>query len=93
MLSKQSVKPVMIGAAAVTAGAATMFVVGGLILRRIKGETSAEIESFSDGETLEFPQYTKPADFNGMKVPEVLLSGNHGAIAKWRTEHSKKAEK
>ena len=43
MLSKQSVKPVMIGAAAVTAGAATMFVVGGLILRRIKGETSAEI--------------------------------------------------
>lgn len=56
------------------------------------GETSAEIESFSDGETLEFPQYTKPADFEGRKVPEVLMSGHHGEIAKWRKEHSKKAE-
>lgn len=56
------------------------------------GEKSAEIESFSDGETLEFPQYTKPAEFNGMKVPDVLLSGNHAAIAKWREENSLKAE-
>jgi len=56
------------------------------------GESSAAIESFSDGETLEFPQYTKPADFNGMKVPEVLLSGNHAEIAKWRNEHSVKAD-
>ncbi len=54
------------------------------------GEASAEIESFSDGETLEFPQYTRPLDFEGMKVPGVLLSGNHGEIAKWRTAHSKK---
>ena len=56
------------------------------------GEASAEIESFSDGETLEFPQYTRPEDFRGMKVPEVLLSGNHAAIAKWRAENSFKAE-
>ncbi len=56
------------------------------------GENSAAIESFSDGETLEFPQYTRPEDFNGMKVPEVLLSGNHAAIAKWRAEHSLKSE-
>lgn len=56
------------------------------------GEASAEIESFSDGETLEFPQYTRPDDFRGMKVPEVLLSGNHAAIAKWRAENSFKAE-
>lgn len=55
------------------------------------GEMSAEIESFSDGQTLEFPQYTRPAEFRGMKVPEVLLSGNHAAIAAWRAEHSKKA--
>jgi tRNA (guanine37-N1)-methyltransferase len=55
------------------------------------GETSAEIESFSDGETLEYPQYTRPEEFRGMKVPEVLLSGNHAAIARWRAEHSKKA--
>jgi len=56
------------------------------------GEASAEIESFSDGETLEFPQYTRPEEFRGMKVPDVLLSGNHAAIAKWRAENSFKAE-
>ena len=56
------------------------------------GESSAEIESFSDGETLEFPQYTRPANFNGRTVPEVLLGGHHGEIAKWRTEQSRKAE-
>ena len=55
------------------------------------GEKSAEIESFSDGDNLEFPQYTRPKEFRGMKVPEVLLSGNHGEIAKWRAEHSGKA--
>lgn len=54
------------------------------------GETSAEIESFSDGETLEFPQYTRPEVFDDMKVPEVLLSGHHGEIAKWRAKHSRK---
>lgn len=57
------------------------------------GEDSAAIESFSDGETLEFPQYTKPSEFRGMQVPEVLLSGNHAAIAKWREDNSFKAEK
>lgn len=56
------------------------------------GEASAEIESFADGRTLEFPQYTRPEEFKGMKVPEVLLSGNHGAIAKWRTENSFQAK-
>ncbi len=55
------------------------------------GETSADIESFSDGDNLEYPQYTKPADFRGMKVPEVLLSGNHGEIAKWRKAHESQA--
>ena len=54
------------------------------------GETSAEIESFSDGDNLEYPQYTRPEDFRGMKVPEILLSGNHGEIARWRKEHSGK---
>lgn len=56
------------------------------------GEQSAAIESFSDGETLEFPQYTRPAEFNGLQVPEVLLSGNHAMIAEWRKKHSQKAE-
>ncbi len=46
---------------------------------------SAESDSFSDG-LLEYPQYTRPAVFNGMAVPEVLLSGDHGRIARWRRE-------
>ncbi|HSX05161.1 MAG TPA: tRNA (guanosine(37)-N1)-methyltransferase TrmD [Candidatus Saccharimonadales bacterium] len=49
------------------------------------GETSAEIESFQDDDqTVEFPQYTRPEEFRGVRVPEVLLSGHHGEIAKWR---------
>lgn len=52
------------------------------------GATSAEIESFSDGDNLEYPQYTKPAEFRDMKVPDILLSGHHGNVAKWRAEHS-----
>ena len=54
------------------------------------GENSAIIESFSDGDNLEYPQYTKPYDFRGMKVPDVLLSGNHGEVDKWRKEQSKR---
>ncbi|WP_305043165.1 tRNA (guanosine(37)-N1)-methyltransferase TrmD [Geoalkalibacter sp.] len=46
-------------------------------------EGSAAGDSFSDG-LLEYPQYTRPAEFEGMRVPEVLLSGNHGEIARWR---------
>jgi tRNA (guanine37-N1)-methyltransferase len=53
------------------------------------GAQSAEIESFSDGDNREFPQYTRPENFKGLKVPEVLLSGNHSAIAEWRKNNSK----
>jgi len=49
------------------------------------GETSTDIESFQDDDTsVEFPQYTRPEDFRGLKVPEVLLTGHHAEIAKWR---------
>jgi len=47
------------------------------------GNDSAEVDSFSDG-LLEYPQYTRPVEFAGERVPEVLLSGNHGEIARWR---------
>lgn len=57
------------------------------------GENSAAIESFSDGETLEFPQYTRPEVYGGMKVPDVLLSGHHAEIATWRAKNSFKSEK
>lgn len=57
------------------------------------GETSIDIESFQqDDENIEFPQYTRPEEFRGVKVPEVLLNGHHGEIAKWRAEHACKPE-
>jgi hypothetical protein len=51
------------------------------------GEDSALIESYSDGDNIEFPQYTRPAEYQGLKVPEVLLSGHHANIDKWRKEN------
>jgi len=62
------------------------------VIRLIPGvlgdETSAKYDSFSASGLLEHPQYTKPREFRGMTVPEVLLSGNHQAIARWRQEQS-----
>lgn len=49
-------------------------------------ERSSEEDSFSDQDLLEFPQYTRPREFRGCEVPDVLLSGNHQEIAKWRAE-------
>ncbi len=51
-------------------------------------EQSLQEESWSDGETREYPQYTRPEEFQGWKVPPILLSGNHAAIAMWRREQS-----
>jgi tRNA (guanine37-N1)-methyltransferase len=56
-----------------------------LIPGALGSETSALYESFSEG-LLDYPQYTRPPEFRGMKVPEVLLSGNHAEIARWRKE-------
>jgi tRNA (guanine37-N1)-methyltransferase len=50
-------------------------------------QTSADEESFSDG-LLEYPHYTRPASFRGWDVPEVLRSGDHGRIARWRRAQS-----
>ncbi len=55
-------------------------------------EESHMRESFEDG-LLEYPQYTQPRDYEGMKVPEVLLSGNHGEIEKWRRSQAEKITK
>ena len=53
------------------------------------GEQSAEIESFqSDDKYIEYPQFTRPEDFMGLKVPEVLLSGHHSQIENWRSKNS-----
>lgn len=53
------------------------------------GEGAAEQESFSTG-LLEYPHYTRPADFRGLKVPEVLMSGDHAEIARWREEQARR---
>lgn len=52
------------------------------------GEGAAEQESFSEG-LLEYPHYTRPADFRGRKVPDILLQGDHAAIAEWRAQQSR----
>ena len=56
-----------------------------LLPKALGSETSAVFESFSEG-LLDYPQYTRPPEFRGMKVPEVLLSGNHAEIERWRKE-------
>jgi tRNA (guanine37-N1)-methyltransferase len=85
---------ISIGQYILTGGELPAMVVVDSVVRLIPGvlggETSAEIESFSDGDNLEYPQYTRPEEFRGMKVPEILLSGNHGAVAQWRAENAPK---
>lgn len=56
-----------------------------LLPNALGSETSAENDSFSNG-LLDCPHYTRPAEFRGMKVPDVLLNGNHAEIEKWRLE-------
>ena len=57
--------------------------VGRLIPGVMGNDTSADDESFSDG-LLEYPHYTRPAEYRGWAVPEVLRSGDHGRVARWR---------
>ncbi len=80
--------PISLGNYVLTGGELPALIIIDSITRLLPGvlggNSSATIESFSDGDNLEFPQYTKPAEFRGMKVPEVLLSGHHGEVAKWR---------
>jgi tRNA (guanine37-N1)-methyltransferase len=52
-------------------------------------EASLDEESWSDGETREYPQYTRPEVYNGWRVPSVLLSGNHAEIEAWRKAHAR----
>lgn len=81
-----------IGDYVLTNGALPAMVVIDAVTRLIPGvlgdDDSSKEESFSSG-LLEYPQWTRPAEFRGMKVPEVLLSGNHAEIAKWRAEQAR----
>jgi tRNA (guanine37-N1)-methyltransferase len=88
-------KTYSIGNYVLTGGELPAMVMADSVVRLIPGvlggENSAEIESFQiDDENIEFPQYTRPEDYRDLKVPGVLLSGNHADIEKWRQENSKK---
>ena len=82
---------ISLGDYVLTSGELASMVVIDAVVRKLPGvlgaETGALGESFADG-LLEYPQYTRPASFNGMEVPAVLLSGNHGAVDRWRREQS-----
>ena len=82
---------ISIGDYVLTSGDLAAMVVINAICRNIKGvlgsEESAVDESFSEN-LLEYPQYTRPQEFMGLTVPEVLLSGNHANIARWRREEA-----
>lgn len=86
---------ISIGDYVLTGGEIPTMVIIDALSRFIDGVITAESldeESFScDG--LEYPQYTRPAEFQGLKVPEVLLSGNHQEIAKWRKTQSQQKTK
>ena len=81
-----------IGDYVLTNGALPAMVIIDAVTRLLPGvlgdDESSVDESFSDG-LLEYPQYTRPAEFRGMSVPEVLLSGDHAAIEKWRREQAR----
>ena len=87
---------VSIGDYVLTNGALAAAVVVDAVTRLIPGaighENGAADDSFATG-MLEGPQYTRPAEFRGMKVPDVLQSGNHGEVAKWRVEQSRQRTK
>ncbi len=81
-----------IGDYILTNGALPAMVIIDAVVRLVPGvlgdDQSAQDESFMRG-LLEYPQYTRPAEFRGMRVPEVLLSGNHEEIAKWRAQQAR----
>ena len=85
-----------IGDYVLTNGALPAMVVIDAVTRLLPGvlgdDESSRDESFSHG-LLEFPQYTRPAEFRGMKAPDVLVSGNHAEIEKWRREQAKQRTK
>ena len=89
MLDSEIDREISIGDYVLTGGELAALVVIDAMARFVDGvlgsADSAYEDSFSDG-LLEAPQYTRPADFNGLKVPEVLLNGNHAHICAWQRE-------
>ena len=85
-------REISIGNYVLTGGELPAMVIADSVARYVPGVITAEslLEESFTGENLEYPQYTRPRVFRGLEVPEVLLSGNHAEIKKWRESHSKK---
>ncbi len=83
--------PVSIGDFVLTGGELPAMMIVDAVSRMVPGvlgnETSAQTDSFQDG-LLEYPQYSRPEEWNGRKVPEILLSGDHAKVDAWRREQS-----
>lgn len=80
---------ISIGDYVLTGGELPAMVVADAVLRLVPGVLGSEESPLEDSHAsglLEYPQYTRPADYRGLKVPDILLSGNHAQIAKWRRE-------
>jgi tRNA (guanine37-N1)-methyltransferase len=86
-------KQISIGEYVLTGGELPAMIIADAVTRLIPGvlggETSAQKESFSEEGVIEHPQYTRPEEFQGLKVPDVLLSGHHAEIEKWRKAQQK----
>jgi tRNA (guanine37-N1)-methyltransferase len=86
-------KQLSVGQYVLTGGELPAMVVIDAVTRLIPGvlggETSAEKESFSETDEVEHPQYTRPEEFRGLKVPDILLSGHHAEIERWRKTNNK----
>ena len=84
---------ISIGKFVLTGGELPALIILDAVIRLIPGvlndSESALNDSFQDGDTVEAPYYTRPAEYRGMKVPEILLSGNEKEIKKWKEEQSK----
>jgi tRNA (guanine37-N1)-methyltransferase len=86
-------KQVSVGEYVLTGGELPAMVIVDAVTRLVPGvlggETSAEKESYSEASVIEHPHYTRPEVFQGLKVPDVLLSGHHGEIERWRKDNQK----
>ena len=96
LIAARGLEEVSIGDFVLSGGETAALVVLDACVRLIPGvmgkEASGVEESFSDG-LLEYPQYTRPALFEGLAIPEVLTSGDHGKVAKWRQSESERLTK
>lgn len=86
-------KQISVGEFVLTGGELPAMIITDAVTRLIPGvlggETSAQLESFSQASEVEHPHYTRPEEFQGLKVPDVLLSGNHADIKTWRDQNKK----